>query len=257
MLEEIRQLEWTNHNIQLTPSDFTVSPEAKCIEEDPRVLALKKHLPVFLKRDFRELMLLDLGCFEGGISLEMAKMGFQVLGIEGRRSNFVKAKLIERYFGMGNLRFVEADVKTLSKDMTGPLDIILCCGLLYHLDDPFSCLEKLFSLLNRPGMFFLDTHFAPLDSHLNACVFKNELSDRVTLAHEKGRYEGRWYNEDIDHEWAAVSNAKSFWPTHRDLVRALYHVGFSSIYEVFGNIDIEEEYAVKERLSRTFFICLR
>jgi len=257
ILKKIKLEKWTNHNIRLTSSEYTISGSEKGIEEDPRVIALKNQIPIFWKGDYQRLRVVDLGCLEGGISLEMAKMGFHVLGVEGRRSNYSRASLIEQYFDLPNLEFVEADVKHIGKDRIGSFDIILCCGLLYHLDDPFSFLETLSGLLNKPGMVFLDTHFAPLDHTLSQCTFNHELSDMVKSEFVNRVYEGRWYSEDTEHAWAAVSNTRSFWPTHKDLIKGIYHSGFEFIYEIFGSLEIEEEYLLKEKLSRSFLLALK
>src|SRR6185503_21363318 len=101
----------------------------------------------------------DLGALEGGLSLEMAREGWAAVGVEGRRENFEKAELIRQWFDLPNLEFWHRDVKSLSA-ADGPFDVILCCGLLYHLDDPFDFLRRLESLLAPEGLLFVDTHVA-------------------------------------------------------------------------------------------------
>jgi len=52
-----------------------------------------------------EIRIADLGSLEGGLSLELAREGWTVTGVEGRESNYRKSELIREYFGLPNLRF--------------------------------------------------------------------------------------------------------------------------------------------------------
>src|SRR5437868_191434 len=160
LLAEIRKRTWTGHNIPLSASEATISTSIPLMTNDERTSTIKA-LVAKLVRTTRPLRLLDLGSLEGGLSFEMAREGWDVTGIEGRDSNFEKAELIRRYFGLENLRFQLRDVKSLDPGRDGTFDVILCCGLLYHLDNPFAFFEKLATILAPDGLLFVDTHVAP------------------------------------------------------------------------------------------------
>jgi 2-polyprenyl-3-methyl-5-hydroxy-6-metoxy-1,4-benzoquinol methylase len=258
-LDAIHQRTWTGHNIPLTTSDSTLGPDVPLISEDPRTVTIK----ALIRRDFRaSVRILDLGSLEGGLSLEMAREGWETLGIEGRCSNFEKAELIREYFALDNLRFEHRDVKSLDPRLDGVFDVILCCGLLYHLDNPFAFLETLVELLPPNGLLFIDTHVAPDAANAQNGTHAGQLSDPTTLAHGGQTYDGRWFSEPkegtvLDQQWSAVSNERSFWPSRRSLIRGAYHAGFHAIAELFGMFQIEREFGLRDQFSRLYLACRR
>src|SRR5258706_9290276 len=128
LLAEIRTRTWTGHNIPLSATESTISPDIPLMTNDERTSTIKALVRKFLDTT-GPLRVADLGALEGGLSFEMAREGWEVTGFEGRPSNFEKAELIRAYFGLDNLRFALRDVKSLERDRDGLFDVILCCGL--------------------------------------------------------------------------------------------------------------------------------
>jgi len=257
MIQKIKETGWT-HNIPLSESDSTCGIGSETMSKDMRVQALTQNIPLFLGNDFHAIKVLDLGSFEGGISFEMARLGMDVVGIEGRESNYLRSKWIEEYFDLPNLRFIHDDINRIGRHL-GAFRLVLCCGVLYHLDNPFGFLEKIYGILERPGMLFLDTHYAPSEDMLGACTFKENLSPIESFRDEGHIYYGRWYREEPEHPWAALSNETSFWPVHGSLIEGLFHAGFNRVYELYGSsgYPIEEENDIRQKLSRSFFIAMK
>lgn len=261
LLEAIRGETWTGHNIPLGHGESTLGSGTPLIGEDARTLLIKRLVRRMVRRP-EPLRMLDLGSLEGGVSFEMAREGWQVLGVEARAENFRKCELIRRYSTLPNLRFVHRDVKSLSRAADGEFDVVICCGLLYHLDDPFSHLDLLRELLAPSGLLFLDTHVAPDPEASRNCTYEPALSAAETIVHRGRQYDGRWFQEPRatgsvpDEMWSAVSNERSFWPTRRSLIRGLYHAGFGAIHELFGIFDIEGEFALRDQYSRLYLACM-
>lgn len=258
VLEEIRRHTWTGHNIPLTPADQTIGGDRTLIGEDPRTLTIKTLIRRLPERE--RIRVLDLGALEGGLSLEMAREGWETVGIEGRRANFEKAELIREYFALGNLRFEHRDVKSLNRAADGVFDAVLCCGILYHLDDPFSFLETLRDLTAPDGMLFIDTHVAPDQLAEAWGTHAASLSESAAFEHRGRIYEGRWFREPqggtvLDEQWSAISNERSFWPGRRSLIRAVYHAGFGAIADLHGMFEIEREFALRDQFSRIYLAC--
>lgn len=265
-LDRIVEARWSAHNIPLTEARSTImDPSQLLIGDEPRTIAIKRHLDLFLKpRTSSEYpgRLIDLGCLEGGVSFEMARAGFDVLGIEGRQANYEKCRLIADYYRLPNLDFLHLDVKELAPDRHGLFDAVICCGLLYHLDDPSGFLRQLSALTHAGSVLFLDTHVAPPDQALADCVFRDTLSELVEIEDGAHGYAGRWYQEypesgSSDNPWASVSNHRSFWPTHSSLLFALSDAGFRFVHELHGSRDIREEHELKRRYSRVYLIALK
>ncbi len=149
--------EWTAHSILLAPNLYTVVGK-----EDPsgRPAHYVKVAQDFLLRPFQDLRILDLGCLEGMYAFEFAKHGAEVFGIEGRLANIEKARFANRVLGFEKCNFVHDDVRKLSADKYGSFDVVLCCGILYHLDAPdvFVLLENIAKVCKR--LVIVDTHVA-------------------------------------------------------------------------------------------------
>jgi len=255
LLDAIRRETWTSHNIPLTDGESTLGTTVGLIGDDVRTKVIKSLVRRLMRGD-RVPRVLDLGSLEGGLSLEMAREGWEVVGVEGRESNYRKSELIRRYYALPNLSFRSQDVKTID-EQDGHYDVILCCGLLYHLDQPFEFLDRLASLVTADGFLFLDTHVAERNT-----IYTGRLSDEATMAHNDRMYGGRWFAEPrggttLDEQWSAVSNERSFWPDRRSLIRALYHSGFHAVHELFGMFDIDGEFALRDQYSRLYLLCTR
>jgi len=98
----------------------------------------------------------DLGCLEGGYTVEFARMGFEALGIEVRRSNFAACEYVRAHLHLPNLHFARDDVWNIEK--YGTFDAIFCSGLLYHLDRPIEFIKLISGLCRR--LIILNTHVA-------------------------------------------------------------------------------------------------
>jgi 2-polyprenyl-3-methyl-5-hydroxy-6-metoxy-1,4-benzoquinol methylase len=265
ILQRIRDRMWTSHNIPLSLDESTLGANQPLIGDDRRTTLVKETVSTLLGGPdaLPGKSLLDLGCLEGGLSFEMAREDMVVLGVEGRLSNYEKCALIKDYYGLANLDFSHLDVKDLSVGEHGTFQAILCCGLLYHLDDPVAFLGLLNELTEDHGVLFLDTHIAPSDADLSASAHAQHLSELRSYEHEGTRYRGRWYTEydegapGSDDQWTAVSNYRSFWLTHRSLIRALYRSGFTRIFQLFGGFEIDTEFELQTRYSRVYLAAVQ
>ena len=254
----IRAEEWTGHNIPITATESTLGSGSELIGDNRRTAVIKSLVHRSIHRS--KIRILDLGALEGGLSFEMAREGWSAIGVEGRADNFRKASLIADYYALPNLRFVQRDVKKLTRAELGVFNVILCCGLLYHLDDPIAHLRQLATLLAGDGLLFLDTHVAP-DAHaMRYGTHERSLSEPVTFVDGEHEYEGRWWSEPSEGDlkermWSAISNARSMWLSRRSLIRALWHSGFHEVHELFGMYDIDTEFALRDQFSRLYLAC--
>lgn len=266
LLAKLQQQNWTSHNVGLTETYSTLGNSRPLISEDGRTQIIRQNLALFQPdQDRSQQRLLDLGCLEGGLTTEMAKLGFQCLGIEGQTSNYEKCRLLKDYLQWPQLDFLLLDVKQLNADAQGIFDVILCCGLLYHLDEPVDFLAQMSSMTGPKGLIFVDTHIAPTDDKaLEICHFKNVLSELVDIEYRGHTYQGRWYheyNKDTTetgkNAWTSVSNHRSFWLTEDALIQALGHAGFNPIYKLYGGFELENEFTLRQTYSRSYYIGLK
>jgi len=227
---------FTAHNIRLDDGSLT-KPEQPWQMED---LVLLKFIKRFLRILFPEGVsgkrLVDLGCLEGGYTVELARAGFDALGIEVRQSNFENCQRVKAETNLPNLTFACDDVLNLAK--YGVFDVVFCCGLLYHLDEPRKFLNLMAQVCQR--VIISDTHVA--DEQLNGEFELSKITENEGWAgrwfselHEGSarRWLSRFTNENPRHEyqWSAWNNRKSFWPMKRDLMQGLFQAGFTTVLE--------------------------
>ena len=254
----IRRETFTGHNIPITGSESTRSGESELIGENRRTVVIKSLVRRWIGE--RAVSVLDLGALEGGLSFEMAREGWAATGVEAREENFRKAQLVASYYALPDLHFLQMDVKELSREAVGTFDVILCCGLLYHLDAPVAHLRALETLLNHDGMLFVDTHVAPDGYASPEPVRDASLSPLTRFSEDGHEYEGRWWSEPASGDlreqmWSAVSNARSMWLTRRSLIRALHHSGFHEVHDLYGMYEIDPELELRDRFSRVYIAC--
>jgi SAM-dependent methyltransferase len=204
----------------------------------------------FADRDPADVRVADVGCLEGGYSVELARAGYVTLGIEGREENFACCEYVRERVGLSNLQFACDDVRNL--EAYGTFDAVVCAGLLYHLDAPTAFLELLGRITRRlvivVSTYATDTEGVGFD-----------LGGWTT--HEGRR--GRWYGEVGEHQdadthlasrWASLGNRASFWLAKRELVQAIRDAGFDLAFEQFDFVDdnVTDDYV--ERNSCSMFV---
>jgi SAM-dependent methyltransferase len=218
-----RHGEWTAHDIELGDGVSTLPDGGADPSRLRRVVQLAADLT---GRPLSELRVLDLGALEGQYAVEFALHGAEVVAIEGREANAAKARLAAEVLGLDNLEVRQEDVRGLSAEGHGSFDVVLCLGLLYHLDgaDVFAFLDRLADVCT--SLLILDTHVG--------------LHPRRLYRHAGHDYRGVTFVEHSPQAsaeqrqrslWASLDNEESFWPTRASLLNALQRSGFTSVLE--------------------------
>jgi SAM-dependent methyltransferase len=92
------------------------------------------------------MRVLDLGCNAGYWSLLAVQSGCDfVLGIDGRQMHIDPANFVfdVKEIDGSRYEFVEGDVYATDLSEKGPFEITLCLGLLYHVSDPATLIERI------------------------------------------------------------------------------------------------------------------
>jgi SAM-dependent methyltransferase len=218
-----RHGEWTAHDIHLANGVSTLPDGGADPSRLRRVVQMASDLT---GRPLAELRVLDLGALEGQYAVEFALHGAEVVAIEGREANAAKARLAAEVLGLDNLEVRQEDVRGLSAENHGSFDVVLCLGLLYHLDgaDVFAFLDRLADVCT--SLLILDTHVG--------------LHPRRLYRHAGHDYRGVTFVEHSPQAsveqrqrslWASLDNEESFWPTRASLLNALQRSGFTSVLE--------------------------
>jgi hypothetical protein len=84
----------------------------------------------------------DLACHQGYFATELARRGASsVLGIDARPEHVSDARLISRTLGLDAVRIEQRDVHGVGAAEFGTHDLVLCFGLIYHLENPIGALR--------------------------------------------------------------------------------------------------------------------
>ena len=153
-------------------------------------------------------------------------MGPPYSHLKCREANLEKARFVKKVLCLNNLELVLDDVRNLSEDRYGFFDVVLCLGILYHLDTPdvMNFVEKISTICKRVAI--IDTHIS--------------LSDEASYSWNQKLYWGKYVKEHdpnatseekLASAWYSLDNPRSFHFTVASLCNLLRHVRFTSVYE--------------------------
>src|SRR5690606_22839186 len=149
-----------------------------------------------------------------------------VVGIEGRPANAEKARFAARALGLSGYEVHVDDVRNATVARYGEFDIVLCLGILYHLDEA--------------GLFGLAEQMAEM------CRRAVIIDTRISMHAEKPyrfRDQRYWGMEVVEHApdetdeqkqkrlWSSLDNPVSVKLTRRSLYTLLWRCGFTSVFE--------------------------
>jgi SAM-dependent methyltransferase len=215
---------WTAHNLELAAGVYTM--DDRIVGDEVKLRRVMQVVADMAGKPLAEMRVLDLACLEGLYAIEFARHGASVMAIEGRAANLAKVQFAKEVLALGNLELIQGDVREIRREQLGEFAVILCLGILYHLDAPdlLPFLSSIAEMCRR--ITVIDTHVSllPEDSR--------EFAGRT--------YWGKDFREHapkssaVDREaaaWSTLDNLRSFWLTRPSLFNALSHVGFTSTYE--------------------------
>ena len=141
---------------------------------------------------------LDVACGVGYFSETLLEAGFEVTAIDARGENIDEARR-----RVPDARFLVHDVESDAWKSLGRFPVVVCFGLLYHLENPLSAVRGLFEVTE--SILLVEAQIAP--GERPAAVLMNEP----------------------DGEDKAL-NGVAFVPTESCLVKMCYRAGFAQVY---------------------------
>jgi hypothetical protein len=218
--------EWTHHNIRLGDGAHTISADPTP-GQARRLERLVQTVADVADGPFEDLRVLDLACHEGLNALEFGAQGAEVVGVEIREAHLAKADFARRALGLERVRFIRDDVRNVGVADYGSFDVVLCLGILYHLDAPdvFELLQRISELCTRVALIDTNISVEPVEQrqwggrdYAGRRYFEHDAS---SSAQERER----------DAPKRSYDNPEAFWLTRASLLNALADVGFTSVQE--------------------------
>jgi SAM-dependent methyltransferase len=247
---------FTSHNIRLDDGSYTKPALGYSMDVHPWFLAAKRALDGVFPGDKQNLRIADLGCLEGGYTVEFARLGLQALGIDVRDLNIDACRYVQSKVNLPKLEFARDDVWNIAAH--GTFDAVFCCGLFYHLDKPREFLNLLSRVTKR--LLILQTHFAEAGdspSFIQPRRLRRALATilplkntgttthKLSLLSENEGLPGRWLPEfrnkrafldRANRRWASWNNKQSFWIQREYLLQAMRDAGFDLVLEQFDGL---------------------
>lgn len=214
--------EWTAMSIHLGDNRYTLMPPVA----DWRLRRFVQLVADLLGKPIGQARVLDLACLEGHYAIEFALHGAEVTAIEIRDANIAKARYAKEQMGLHKLTLVQDDVRNISVEKYGHFDVIICAGLIYHLD--------------VPDVFHFTERMAEMCTRLTIIESQMSLQDHDCVEYAGQKYWGLWYQEhrpDATPEekaadnWASIDNTRSFWFTPASMCNLVAQAGFTSMFE--------------------------
>ena len=223
-----------------------MSPSPRVIARNVEVQPIRKtseitiHLTPFDQKEYRQLIeargetirrvvarlkpaldlsrAVDTGCGVGFFSQTLAECGLNVCGFDGRGENVTEAR---RRFP--HIPFEQADIEGKAILELGQFDLVLCFGLLYHLENPLLAVR-----------------------HLRGLTGKCLLLESMCLPEEKA---AMLLREEPNQEDQSLSDV-AWYPSEGTLVKMLYRGGFGNVYRVIPLPDHEDFRETTEHTRR-------
>ena len=142
---------------------------------------------------------IDVGCGLGHFAGFLKDLGFDVTAVDGRQQNVDEAR--RRH---SNIRVLQFDAQDPQLPALGKFDLVLCFGLLYHLENPMLAIRHLKEMTGK--LLLVEAVVYPADEPIMAMI------------------------EESPHEDQGLNHV-AFYPTEACLLKMFYRAGFVHAYK--------------------------
>lgn len=142
----------------------------------------------------------DVGCGLGHFSGFLNGLGLDVVGVDGRDENVREASRRFPKIPFNTVNVENPEIREL-----GRFDLVLCFGLLYHLENPLLAIRNLHEMTSK--LLIVESVVFPGTTPIMALVDESQTED-----------------QGINHF--------AFYPTGACLTKMIYRAGFPLVYEI-------------------------
>lgn len=233
-VDAIYDLGISHNKFGIALPDGTHYPEYSRNFTGERALEFLTHFDRVRDRDWSDCSFLDLGCSEGSTTFEISQMGSTVYGVEGREDGIRRAEVIKCILNFERTHFSVGNVDHASSYRE--VDGIFNAGILYHLEDPVTCLERCAD--NARLFVYLDTGHAPRsETEQQSSKFVRNFGrhykidykglelDAVDFAEPKNTSEKQGDGMRRGPR-SGIGNSNSVWLSHESAIALMAKLGF-------------------------------
>lgn len=219
-------------NFPLPLPDGTYYPDYLA-NKDPRPHEFLVQFNRVRNKEWSDCSFLDLGCSEGSTTFRLSQMGSTVYGVEGRADGIERAKVLRDILGFEQTHFSVGNVD--HESTYREVDGIFNAGVLYHLEDPVTCLER--CARSARTFMLIDTGVAPRSPQERAnSKFSGAFGEPYTIDYKGLQLDVVDASEPQETEEkkdgirrkprSGIGNTRSVWMAHASQVALMKALGF-------------------------------
>ena len=142
---------------------------------------------------FKGKKVLDVGCWTGGTSLLLARLGAEVTALEEVKKYAEMASFLTKAFGCEEqVKIESSSIYTIDyKKYLEQFDVIYFPGVIYHLSDPVVALRILYNMCKEGGIILVETE--GLNSSESYCEFTGSLEHTSGDREKLNRTGWNWF----------------------------------------------------------------
>jgi hypothetical protein len=173
---------------------------------------------------------LEIGPMEGAHTFLLQQHGAHVTAVEANKRAFLKCLITKELVGMPRARFLLGDCVQYLEQNDTRYDLIVACGVLYHMADPLRFLE---AVASRTDSLYLWTHYidegaAPAESPDAKCLAARR-EERDFRGIRAILYRLHYYDVHLKDEFSGGIYNEPRWMSRASVLDALSALGFSQI----------------------------
>ena len=201
-------------------------------------------LSTFSVDQISNMSIVDIGCHDGWLLQNLSDIPFKSMtGVEPREKNVTKGFIVREELNLNNnIEFIIGDISVLG---SRTFDIVICTGVLYHVESIPAFLRELYKICNN--YIFIESR--TIDSNLisDKIIKQSELVDLPYKFNEKSiglsmhKFESS-YSDGSAHVDTVVSL-----PTPEAIIMYLQSLDFKEIKLVLGAETFRKEINRKDR----------
>ncbi|OUU51922.1 MAG: hypothetical protein CBC25_04360 [Pelagibacteraceae bacterium TMED65] len=176
--------------------------------------------------ELRKMSVLDIGCNDGWILHNLSDLPFKkMVGIEPREKNIEKGKLVRKILKLKNrVDYRVGDIESLKGEI---YDIVLCCGVLYHVESIPTALRNIRQSCSK--LIFIESRCLSSE-HISESI-KSEIEMRDLVYQFKDKICGLTAQkfESSYHDGSASKTTIVNVPSTETLIMNLELLGFDNI----------------------------
>lgn len=167
------------------------------------------------------MKVLELGPLEGAHTYQLEQLGAaRILAIESNAEAYLKCLIMKEALGMQRATFMLGDFSLYLRDTAERFDLVFCCGVLYHMEDPLALIRDIARVTDKCLVWTHD--YDP-----------GRASDRqpvpVVVDGFSATYFGARYHDRAQGSFWGGNKPTASWMTRDDIIAAFRHFGFDTV----------------------------